>query len=79
MSACQVSGLDMVKFDKLLLNREQGALNSSDFTLDQKHRAAGKSSWCFFKSRRRISARAWRARACGDVRNITRSLPSGRL
>jgi hypothetical protein len=42
MSACQVSGLDMVKFDKLLLNREQGALNSSDFTLDQKHRDAGK-------------------------------------
>jgi hypothetical protein len=39
--------LDMVKFDNLLLNREQEAFNSIDFTLDQTHHAAGKSGWCF--------------------------------
>ena len=39
--------LDMVKFDNLLLDREQDALNSADFTLDQKHHAAGKSNRCF--------------------------------
>lgn len=39
----------MVKFDNLLLNREQDALISADFTLDQKHHAAGKSSRCLKK------------------------------